>query len=137
MIRTQGDYLRIAPDLDVWVTWSTRMSEAVHKRYHSVMLGQLDGSERLSKGYARWCRAHDAALDQIHRFYKLTNSLPVAGDRLTHADSPGGEELYIEQRELFTTSDSSPMLLVYHLCAAYIEDLEEYQEGDYVEEDNE
>lgn len=137
MIRTKSDYLRIAPDLDVWVTWSPRMSDALRKRYFSVMFGQLDGSETLRKGYARWCQACDAVFDQIHRFYKLTNSLPVAGDRLCLSYSGGGEELRIEQRELFSTADSSSMLLVYHVCADEIEGLEEYQEGDYIGEGDE
>jgi hypothetical protein len=135
MIRTE--YLRIAPDLDILVTWSSRMSEALRRRYHRVMHRELDASEFLRQGYARWCRAHDAAFDQIHRFYKLTNSLPVAGDRLSLAYSDGGEELCIEQRQLFTTLNPSPMLLVYYVCADEIEDLEEYQEGDYVDEDDE
>jgi hypothetical protein len=134
MIRTRGDYLRIAPDLDIWVTWSSRMGDALRKRYFSVMFGQLDGSERLRNGYTRWCRACDATFDQIHRFYKLTNNLPVAGDRLSLAYEDGSEELYIERRELFSTADSSPMLLVYHVCADDIEGLEEYQEGDHIEE---
>lgn len=135
MIRT--DYLRIAPDLDVLVTWSSRMSEALRRRYHRVMYGELDADEFLRQGYARWCQAQNAAFDQIHRFYKLTNSLPVAGDGLSLAYSDGGQELRIEQRQLFTTLDPSPMLLVYYVCADEIADLEEYQEGDYVDEDDE
>ena len=101
------------------------MSEALHKHYFSVMFGQLDGSENLRKGYARWCQAGDAAFDQIRRFYTLTSSLPVAGDRLCFSHNDESAGLYIEQRELFSTSDSSSMLLVYHVCAKYIENLEE------------
>lgn len=113
------------------------MSEALHKRYRDVMFEQPGGSSRLQKGYARWCRAHDAAFDQIHRFYTLTNSLPVAGDRLCSSYRDGGEDLQIEQRLLFSTPDSPSILLVYKICADYIEELEEYQEGDYVEENSE
>lgn len=123
MISERTDYMRIAPNLDVLVKWSSQMNEALHEHYASVMLRQLHSSEQLRKSYARWCRAHNAAFDQIRRFYTLTNSLPVAGDRLCFAYSEGSEELNIEQRELFSTADSSSMLIVYHVRAAHMTDL--------------
>lgn len=131
------DYLRIGPDLDIWVTWSSRMNEALGKRYQTVMYGPPGGDEHLRSQYDRWIRARDAAYGQIHRFFTLTNSLPVAGDRLLLGYRDGGEDLYIEKRLLFTTPDSPTVLLVYEVRGDYMEELEDYREGDYIESDEE
>jgi hypothetical protein len=109
------------------------MSEALGKRYQTVMFGQPEGSELLRTGYDRWLRTHAAAFDQIHRFFTLTNSLPVVGDRLLQTGCTGGDALRIEQRMIFSTDDSQAVLLVYQVCSEEIEDLEEYQQGDVVE----
>lgn len=127
------DYLRIAPDLDILVTWSYRMSEALGKRYKTVMHGQQEGNELLRIGYDRWLRAHDAAFDQIHRFFILTNSLPVVGDRLWSSGNTGGHVLRVEQRMIFSTDDSQAILLVYQVCSEEIDDLEQYQNRECVE----
>lgn len=139
------DYLRIGPDLDVWVTWSSRMNEALGKRYRAVMYGPPGDHEHLRSQYDRWCRSRDAAYDQIHRFFTLTNSLPVPGDCLLLGGRDGGsgpyidggEDLYIEKRLMFSTPGSPTILLVYEVRADYMEELEEYQEGDYIEPDDE
>ena len=110
------------------------MTEALEKRYQTVIYGPPDGHEHLRSQYDRWCRARDAAYDQIHRFFTLTNSLPVPGDRLLLGYRDGGEDLYIEKRLLFSTPDSPTILLVYEVRGDYMEELEEYQEGDYIEE---
>jgi hypothetical protein len=118
------DYLRIGPNLDILVLWSSRMSEALDKHYKNQMLGLQEGNEQLRREYERWCRARDAAFDQIHRFYTLTSSLPVTGDRLEVGYQDGGETLRIEQRLLFSMADSGDVLLVYEVCSDEIEELQ-------------
>jgi hypothetical protein len=118
------DYLRIGPNLDILVLWSSRMSEVLDKRYKTQMLGIPEGNEQLRREYECWYRARDAAFDQIHRFYTLTNSLPVAGDRLEVRYQDGGETLRIEQRMLFSIADSEDVLLVYEVSSDEIEALE-------------
>lgn len=113
------------------------MTEALGKRYRVVMYGPPGGHEHLRSQYDRWSRARNAAYDQIHRFYTLTNSLPVVGDRLLLGYHDGGEDLYIEKRLLFSTPDSPTILLVYEVRGDYMEELEDYQEGDYIEPDDE
>lgn len=137
------DYLRIGPDLDVWVTWSSRMNKALGKRFQVVMYGPPGGHEHLRSQYDRWCRSRDGAYDQIHRFFTLTNSLPVAGDCLLLGGRDGGggpsidggEDLYIEKRLMYSSPDSPTILLVYEVRGDDMEELEEHQEGDYIEAD--
>jgi hypothetical protein len=100
------------------------MSKALDRLYKTQMLGLPEVDERLRREYERWCRARDAAFDQIHRFYTLTNSLPVAGDRLQVNYRDGGETLRIKQRLLFSMADSGDVLIVYEVCSDEIEDLE-------------
>lgn len=118
------DYLRIGPGLDILVLWSSRMSEALNKRYRNQILGLPESNEQLRKDYERWYRARDASFDQIHRFYILTNSLPITGDRLQVDYQDGGETLRIEQRLLFSMAGSGDVLLVYEVCSDEIEGLE-------------
>jgi hypothetical protein len=110
------------------------MSEAMHKRYWNVMYERPEASEQLRIEYGQWRQVHDAAFDQIHRFFKLTNSLPVVGDTLLLGGANSRDTLRIEERLLFTTEDSETVLLVYHVCSDEIEELEEYREGDLIEE---
>jgi len=129
----RADYLRIAPDLDIIVTWSFRMSEALHKCYRTVMFEQSEGNELLRKSYDRWLRAHSAAFDQIHRYFTLTGNLPVEGDCLSMSYRDGGEVLRIEQRIIFSTPDSATILLAYEVCSNEIEELEKYEEDNSIE----
>jgi hypothetical protein len=110
------------------------MSEAMHKRYRNVMYERPEATEQLRMEYGRWRQAHDAAFGQIHRFFKLTNSLPVVGDTLWLGGANDCDTLRIEERLLFTTDDSETVLLVYQVCSVEIEELEEYREGDLIEE---
>lgn len=123
----------IAPGLSILLLWSSGMYDAFAKRYQSVMYNRLSTNRYLRREYDQWEETKQAAYQQIKRFFALTGSLPVVGDKLHVLGlKPGynGDGVYIEDRTMFSCFDSDDVQVVYHMCSDNMEGLLDYLEDD-------
>lgn len=114
------------------------MSEAMEKRYWAVKHQWSAENENLRKQYETWYNSRNAAQEQIRQMFAVTATLPIVGDHLMVSGESGyiNETLRIEKRTIFSTLESNDVLFVYEVCGEDVEmeELEEYREGDLVEE---
>jgi hypothetical protein len=128
----------LAPNLSVFLTFGPRLAQALHKRYWAVVFDRPEATESMQREYAQWGAARESAYLLIQQLFQLTTTTPVVGDQLMQS-TPIGErplpDLCVDKRWLFTLEDPKELQLVYELSSPEIEELEEYQEGDLVEDE--
>lgn len=119
--------LPLAPELTVSVEWSYRMQEIWRKYYPELWEGRPCADEQLRQEYSLWQRRLEASCRYIQRFFKLTGSLPVAGDLLQvfgrglDARLPS---LSIETRNLLTSYADDEVHILYEVQSRDISLLE-------------
>ncbi len=115
------------------------MADALRKRYWTVIFNQAEATAQYHREHEQWQQTQDDIYLQIRQFYVLTGGLPVAGDylQMSNNQGPNYQGLRIEKRRLYSSTDESEeMLLVYEIEAEEMEELEEYQEGDLVDDED-
>ncbi|MCB2407015.1 hypothetical protein [Hymenobacter lucidus] len=112
------------------------METAIRKRFWTIIVDQAEASAHLRQEYEQWRHTRNSCYEQIKLFFSLTGSLPVVGDHLGLGGNRGPyyQALQVTKRLISSTADSEELLLVYELEAETIEELEEYQDGDMVED---
>lgn len=119
--------LPLAPDLTVSVVWSYRMQEIWQKYYPELWEGRPCADEQLRQEYSLWQQRLEVSCQHIQRFFKLTGSLPVAGDLLYVSDrrlNAGLASLSIETRSLLTSCADDEVRVLYEVQSTTIELLE-------------
>lgn len=117
------------------------MADALRKRYWAVMFDRPEATDHLREEYAQWGEIQDATYELVKRFYALTGAYPVVGDELHVSGSkrqtyyPG---LHVTKRIVYSSDESEMVQLIYDVEGEGIilEELEEYQEGDLVRDED-
>jgi hypothetical protein len=129
----------MGPNLELHLSWSSRMHRAMRKRYWAVMSKNPDASAQLREEYIDWEQSLKGCYEVIKHFMVVTGGLPVTGDHLHRGGAPrfNYPAVRIEKREVFSSPKSKVLTLVYEVEpeAEEMAELEEYREGDLVDDE--
>lgn len=118
--------LALTPDLSVLLEWSAPMQDFWWAQYPDLMMDRPGLDEQQLQEYNDWDRKRDIAYRHIQRFFKVTGSLPIAGDLLQVLDEGLGKcgDLYIKSRRILTSPVDEKVRVIYQLQSEYTEVLE-------------
>lgn len=103
------------------------MQEIWRKHYPDLWEGRPCADEQLRQEYSLWQQRLETSCQHIQRFFKLTGSLPVAGDLLQVLGRGLGArlpDLSIETRSLLTSYADNEVHVLYEVQSRTIDLLE-------------
>lgn len=116
------------PDIDISPTFILKMHWDGRTANH---VSKQESEARLANQPSQWAGALQLAGEHIRDFYKLTGSLPIAGDRLWVAkaddDTFEGRSLFIAHRELNGEWDNQT-IIVYSIGSIDVEEEWAYEQ---------
>ncbi|MBJ6111781.1 hypothetical protein JAO73_22365 [Hymenobacter sp. BT523] len=129
----------MGPNLELHLSWSSRMNRAMRKRYWAVMGKNPNASAQLREEYDDWDQSLKGCYEVIKHFLMVTGGLPVAGDYLHRGGAArlNYPSLRVEKREVYSSPKGPVLTLLYEVepDTDEVAELEEYREGDLVDDE--